>query len=492
MQQLNIHWKGYPHRHLPRIRVASPHQSGAHSHFRSQPASRDAVRLPFSLELEKCREQQRPGVRPRKRSSRRSSTIQRRATQNTEWDVSAFRWNTPRTVLVEGYEEDDGYPSPVNRNSQSSRGLGYFTDILLSTVSLPKENCGEENRYSLTHTTRTPVYQSNQKSASPGATPNESRQSSLLRRTGREYARTGPADRMRKNKAYDRLPTSKRSHTYDPRLPIKATRRRTKSTLSIRKSLRRSPLTSISSKRGNKATADFDPTNLPLYKFISTSVSPRSSSMEPSTLPGVITGLYSRTPSEQKALDKFSRDLERHIIASQAIHNASLSTTTSSASCLSVHTIVEFIPYLAEFQTAGLAVTSAEQRNLSSKNSKSLPPPLVQPSDTPNDRSILANARGNEKSDYTDTSSSNMTIIEFAAIEDLPISMAVETFPPQRTPPKKPLPWLRKGDSPDPLQNSKRTFTHAGDADVARTSATTIIESNPEFQGSKGDQRESS
>jgi hypothetical protein len=504
MQQLNIHWKGYPHHHLPRIRVASSHQSSAHDHFRSQPASGNAIRLPFSLEPEKCREKQRATVRPQKRSSRHSSgdaTIQRRASRSVEQGVDTFQWNTPHTVPIEGHEGGDEYLSPANIN-RSSHGSGCFTNVILSTVVPPKEICGEENCYSRTHTTRAPVYQSNQKSAFPRATPNESRRSPLLRRTGVEYAHAGPADCVRKNRAYDRSPTSKRRRTHGPRLPIKATRRRIKSTLSNRKSSRQLPPTSISSERGNKATADFDPTNLWLHKLISTSFPP--SSMEPTTLPGVITGVYSRTPSEQKALGKFTRDLERHIVASQAIHNASLSTTTSSASCLSVHTIVEFIPYLAEFQAAGLAVTSAEQRNISSKNSKSLSPPLPQRRDTPNDQSILVNVGESGKSagntnptktryyDYTDTSSSDMTIIEFTAIEDLPIPMTAGAFPPQRTPPKKPLPWLRKGISQDPFQNSERSFTHVDDAvSAARTSVTTIIKSNPEFQGSKGKQKES-
>ncbi|KAF5878433.1 uncharacterized protein Bfra_000599 [Botrytis fragariae] len=75
----------------------------------------------------------------------------------------------------------------------------------------------------------------------------------------------------------------------------------------------------------------------------------------------------SRSPSQRRALKRFTRDLELYLqIAKQVPKQTPISSVPSTSfSTQTIQTIQEFKPYHAEFQAAGLAVTSSEQRNKS-------------------------------------------------------------------------------------------------------------------------------
>ncbi|KAI9650119.1 hypothetical protein NHQ30_000132 [Ciborinia camelliae] len=75
----------------------------------------------------------------------------------------------------------------------------------------------------------------------------------------------------------------------------------------------------------------------------------------------------SRSPSQRRALKRFTRELELYLrIAKQAPKQTPISSASlTSFSTQTIQTIQELTPYHAEFQAAGLAVTSAEQRNQS-------------------------------------------------------------------------------------------------------------------------------
>lgn len=81
-----------------------------------------------------------------------------------------------------------------------------------------------------------------------------------------------------------------------------------------------------------------------------------------------------RSPSERAALKKFTLELERHLQATRK-----LPPKSSSAKGLSTHTIEEFLPYKAQLNAAGLAVTSREQRRKGSRlyNRGALPKPTT-------------------------------------------------------------------------------------------------------------------
>jgi hypothetical protein len=479
MQQLNIHWKGYPHHNLPRIRVASSHPDDIHSRFLSKIASHDVIGLPFELELEKSREQQRKEAKRRIRCPRRLSgdaTISRQISRGLEQDKGTFRGNSWRGNFVERHETGDENSFPVNRNSRTPCGNECLARYPSSLIVPPKEVHGKENCSLLTYVTQAPVHQTRPTTAPRITAAKGSHQVSLL---GIDHVHVVPDGRT-----HNRLPTSNENCAYNPRLPGRTTLRRTKSTFPSREPSRQSPHTNIASRKGIKAI-ELDWRSSPLGKLTNQGTSPRSPSMEPAIPLDTVAQVYSRTPSEQRALDKFTRELELHIVASPA-RKASLTTTTSSASCSSVHTIIEFIPYLAEFQAAGLAVTSNEQRNNSSRHFKT---PLASPSQ-PND--IPGSSHKNKVSEGNDSptksrcnvcaysSSSDMTIIEFTAIEDLPNSSTIEEPPPQRTTSKKALPWLRKGDSPSQIQKEK--ISSQSSNGVARSLVATI-ESSREIKG---------
>ncbi|KAM0142477.1 hypothetical protein ACHAP3_001582 [Botrytis cinerea] len=81
----------------------------------------------------------------------------------------------------------------------------------------------------------------------------------------------------------------------------------------------------------------------------------------------IASGPSSRSPSQRRALKRFTRDLELYLqFAKQVPKQTPISSAPSTSfSTQTIQTIQEFKPYHAEFQAAGLAVTSGEQRNQS-------------------------------------------------------------------------------------------------------------------------------
>ncbi|CAJ2501198.1 Uu.00g040510.m01.CDS01 [Anthostomella pinea] len=73
----------------------------------------------------------------------------------------------------------------------------------------------------------------------------------------------------------------------------------------------------------------------------------------------------SRTSSQNRALNRFARALEKYADVAGAAGRAAIMTPTTSESKVSYHTVQPLMPYREEFQAAGLAVTSAEQRERS-------------------------------------------------------------------------------------------------------------------------------
>ncbi|KAI1485494.1 hypothetical protein F5X96DRAFT_330344 [Biscogniauxia mediterranea] len=70
----------------------------------------------------------------------------------------------------------------------------------------------------------------------------------------------------------------------------------------------------------------------------------------------------SRTTSERKAFNRFTRELEKYANATKAAGKAPITTPTPSESKASYHTVKPLLPYRDELAAAGLAVTSADQK----------------------------------------------------------------------------------------------------------------------------------
>ncbi|KAI0391984.1 hypothetical protein F5Y17DRAFT_467842 [Xylariaceae sp. FL0594] len=69
----------------------------------------------------------------------------------------------------------------------------------------------------------------------------------------------------------------------------------------------------------------------------------------------------SRTSSQERRINRFTRQLEKYADAAGAAGKAPVMTPTISESRPSFHTIKPLVPYKDEFSAAGLAVTSSEQ-----------------------------------------------------------------------------------------------------------------------------------
>jgi len=82
----------------------------------------------------------------------------------------------------------------------------------------------------------------------------------------------------------------------------------------------------------------------------------------------------SRTPSQRKALRRFTREIELYLQAARALPRHSL-VPSITATTISANTVLELRPYQSQFQSAGLAVTSKEQRGELPALDSPMPPP---------------------------------------------------------------------------------------------------------------------
>lgn len=157
----------------------------------------------------------------------------------------------------------------------------------------------------------------------------------------------------------------------------------------------------------------------------------------------------SRTSSQRKALNRFTRQLGKYAHAAGATGKLPIITPTESDSKVSYHTIQPLLPYQQEFQAAGLAVTSAEQSRRplpihrdSQAHVNRLPGNMKRP------RQMNSEFDGQSDAVNEEWSSDSGSFIEFA-----PAGYPVESVPPskskskQKPPPKEKrgiLPWFKK------------------------------------------------
>ncbi|KAI1443069.1 hypothetical protein F5Y02DRAFT_226469 [Annulohypoxylon stygium] len=156
----------------------------------------------------------------------------------------------------------------------------------------------------------------------------------------------------------------------------------------------------------------------------------------------------SRTSSQRKNLNRFTRQLTKYADAAKAAGVAPAMTPTASESKVSCHTVQQLLPYRKEFQKAGLAVTSAEQTRRSPIRPTGLRAPI---NHTP--RVIVESVGTTTDSDeqyYTNSEescSSSGSFVEFTPgglIETIPVpdSMSKQKSPSKGK--KGILPWLKK------------------------------------------------
>ncbi|KAI1659732.1 hypothetical protein F4813DRAFT_387224 [Daldinia decipiens] len=160
----------------------------------------------------------------------------------------------------------------------------------------------------------------------------------------------------------------------------------------------------------------------------------------------------SRTSSQRKALNRFTRQLEKYADATGAVGKAPVAlvrTPTDSDSKMSYHTVRPLLPYQEEFQAAGLAVTSAEQSRRPLIKNKSNENPMNSSA-----RYVQASVQVDGEFDGQDdalsekSGSSSGSYVEFT-----PAGNPIEILPSPKSKSKRKLlskdrgsilPWLRK------------------------------------------------
>lgn len=202
--------------------------------------------------------------------------------------------------------------------------------------------------------------------------------------------------------------------------------------------------------------------------------SPSNESVVPFSRGRTISRTPSRTPSQQKALKKFTREINLYLQACRSLPKGTL-LATPSITTISAHTIDELKPYQAQFQSAGLAVTSDQQRRSSKlpvEQSPPTPPPKDEKCSTPSlsdDKMALQKEKRREpsyasgstgttvlgwtpphekssplpKTARQPSSESDHTVIGFTPPHERAVPPTRPPPSPPKPPTKKSLPWLR-------------------------------------------------
>jgi hypothetical protein len=505
MPHFNIHWKGYPHRRFPRIRVVSSNHSSLYGPNRGHIAATNVYRLPLSQPLKSLRERHRKRVHNRRSSSRESwRAIARRRRQN--------RRMVKHNVEVFGRDLSQGnqdYGSKGNSFKKNKSSLGpktlnittkgeSYTNNATSPVVPEPDIKAQKARKSSIHTPKADCLKKGKNTDANNF------------RHGKVYAKRAVARRRDAEVHIQELKRARNGYinhkhqeitegnrTYEPRIwPANECRIMPETGPAYTSSNTLLTLTDINASNVLLKHQKDDDTNSEYW------ISAKGFGTSPDFIEDTYPGFHvafsdgtsdeqSRTPSEKRALQKFKTELSQYLENPKRLKEEQISPPSSS---ISAFTVAELIPYRTEFQAAGLAVTSAEQR---ATHQKQLPPPPT----PPKDKAYLANAlssrkntiEGNINAETSGQHSTWETITYLSAAKPGAINMEPLTDsgekstkqtttlskqgigrPVTRTsqPHKKSLPWLRK--------NKTITAHWTNETSCERTSAppsdaTTII-----------------
>jgi len=535
MPNFSIHWKGCPHHRLPRIRVASTPRTSIRT--RSQIAAEQALRIPLGTALEEARKRQRFNLRFRRRrgrSSKSTSTVvrsRRQASQRARQHIQVFGWGTSRAELASRYTiGSTGSGRPPNRPRASAKSSAALQNqpprdsIVPSTDGAASSSLRQvkvykrrpDNVYSLMHVAEVPIYWKSGKNANRKKSPLNSNRLSInsAKRPGAEYAHVGPLETVSRRYTSRGSQTLVRRRTYDSRIDPKnlVQEGRSKSSLAQAKEITPGPEALSQASPTKNQRSCVSPELLAAVNSLNLQTKPKGidTPSNKTAVPSISSDNPSRTPSQRKALRKFTREIELYLQACRSLPKQTL-VATPSLTTISALTIDEFKPYRAQFQSVGLAVTSNEQRGLVQLEEEP-PPPPTPPKDlrwsktnSPSDDKMgLWKDKQKEKHRASYASGSTGTTVlgftppheksyprprrarqpstdsEHTIIGFTPPHEKVAT-PPARPPPsapetpaKKSLPWLRK---PDPSPGSISPTNKMGEASKIKK---TSLSSPPE------------
>ncbi|KAI1383502.1 uncharacterized protein F4822DRAFT_79554 [Hypoxylon trugodes] len=160
----------------------------------------------------------------------------------------------------------------------------------------------------------------------------------------------------------------------------------------------------------------------------------------------------SRTSSQRKALDRFTRQLGKYADVAKAAGKVPIMTPTESESKISYHTVQQLLPYQKEFQAAGLAVTSIEQSQGSPRKLRSKQAPMnyaLKTTAVP--LQMVSEYDGQDDDTDEQSCSTSGSFVEFTPADQL-----IQIFPSPKSKSKQEIsskekrgifPWLKKKPS---------------------------------------------
>ncbi|KAF7905646.1 uncharacterized protein EAF01_006167 [Botrytis porri] len=421
MVNFKIHWKGCPHRTFPRIDNTSnrpqPNFTRCTSH-----ANKGTCEIHNCRALEQARRKERIEARNRRSRSLKTSIVtrsQRRASKQVRREV--FGWESSSAKITRQDQESDTVLPLVESAVESSPTYhpDKTTDETLihsvdgagcSTFNKIKASITNKNIISQTGTRNnstqlTGLDQIRRYQANPG---NSAPQESCTNNTRSLYRKYNPSTRTSfvspaRSKAF--LAASTLASLYEEQG-------------SNHQNVIQSSGVSIS---GDPSKKDISRNNTALIgaSRLATLAQGKSfSSSVHSIVQSIASHPSSRSPSQRRALKRFTRDLELYLqIAKQVPKQTPISSGPSTSfSTQTIQTIQEFKPYHAEFQAAGLAVTSSEQRNKSVQGVQS----YGRRNTSPKVQSLLSDHRSPVIADFKTERRSPLLAIEEPLQDSLP------------------------------------------------------------------------
>lgn len=372
MVNFNIHWKGCPHRAFPRIDNTSSCPQTKFTRCTSH-TDRGTCEIHNCRALEQARRKQRIEARgSRSRISRASNVTrsQRRASKQARQEV--FGWESPRSEIARQDPQSGSRVahSKIPIESKTRRSGEIIPDS--PWIDSVDGACSAFRRVKACVTNKNIKSQAGTRSNSIN----------LRQLTG------DPVDQPRRYQAISQTSGAQNSRVQDSRSVYRkynpSTHTGFASPARSRAFLAASTLASLYEEQGvpSRTPDSGDPTKkdisigstafIGVSRLASLAQRESFSSSVHSIVQSIASNPSSRSPSQRRALKHFTRELDLYLqIAKQAATQTPISSVLSTSfSSQTIQTIQEFKPYHAEFQAAGLAVTSAEQRNQSSLDFK--------------------------------------------------------------------------------------------------------------------------
>jgi hypothetical protein len=377
---LKLHWKSYPHHHLPRFRFASKSRASSHNRSHANAASSNVLKRSLSSKLVQEREKTRFKIGRRRRTRSFSSAVRvryRRDIQRARQYLQIFGWDMQQAHIASQSSgastiRHDVKPSPAKTKAGPPAGSNPEETIPQSTLTTSNDGAAAscvrkskgvrpEELYSLMHVTEVPVYwQSSKRSTRSRSAPLFKKDHNPSQKRAGEFAHAGSLGMTSRQNTSHSPKNVKGSRTYDRRIDpgyqAEQESRRNYAVLSHNKSTS-APETRDKKKSEGTIRRKTDRSKSRGSRFSSQSMK--------SAIHSLLSDAQKRSPSQVKALRYFTKELELYLQATQSLPKKSL-IPSPSATTVSANTVEEFRPYRAEFEAAGLAVTSDEQRGKSS------------------------------------------------------------------------------------------------------------------------------